>query len=711
MKIKLFLILFCVSLSSLMAQSIVVNDPNDPETNFSAEELIQEVLVSGSTCVDISLTNLAENPDGVNDVSQRSWGYFRKGDTDFPFDEGIILSTGFAVTAEGPNDSGGTSDIGTGWDGDIDIKTLLDNEYGSDIITNNATVFEFTFTSSLPEITFDFIFASEEYEDDFECTDTFRDGFGFLIKGPGIPDDSGAPFGGVNVGQVPGSANVPVSTASIHREAMAGDVELPCAGQVLNVDFFPDLYVSNDAGNTDNVPIEFDGLTATLVTASLDILPNEEYTVKLVIADRGDSSFDSAVFLRAGSFDIGNVDLGDDILLDGGAAVCEEEIFTLDAGDNGDATYRWFKDGIEIPNETNNTLDITTTGLYGVEITIGQGDCIITDEILVEFFPLPEFELGEDQIICGGETTTLDATVTNPDELDNIMYKWFRDGVEIAGETNSTLVVSTTGLYGAEVTGNGCTVEDEVNVELVEFTVDIGDMVEPCGDASFEIIPIIEGADSTDATYEWSTGETSPTITVAEDGTYSVTVTISGCMVSDDVIINFRALPVVDLGETIIKCAQDAVILSAIPANVDEGAVTYTWFLGGGVIPGETSSTLEAFDAGLYTVEVSDEGCVGTASLDIEFYANENCVITQGISPNGDNSNDQLDLEFLNDKSGIEKLSVYNRLGTLVYEKTNYINEWAGQTTDGVELPVGTYFYVITLQAENPITGWIYLNK
>ena len=132
MKIKLFLILFCVSLSSLMAQSIVVNDPNDPETNFSAEELIQEVLVSGSACVDINLTNLAENPDGTTNIEERSWGYFRKGDTDFPFDEGIVLSTGFAVSAEGPNDSGGTSDVGTGWDGDIDIKTLLDNEYGSD---------------------------------------------------------------------------------------------------------------------------------------------------------------------------------------------------------------------------------------------------------------------------------------------------------------------------------------------------------------------------------------------------------------------------------------------------------------------------------------------------------------------------------------------------------------------------------------------------
>jgi len=235
-----------------MAQSIVVNDLGDPETNLTAEELITEVLVSGSSCVDIELTNLAENPDGINNIAERSWGYFKNNGTNFPFEEGVILSTGFAVSAQGPNDVGGSSDLGTNWGGDIDLKALLDNEYGGNEDTNNATVFEFTFSSNLNEVQFEFIFASEEYEDDFECTNQFRDGFAFLVNGPGLPNDSGAPFGGTNIASVEGSANIPVSTASIHRESMPGDVELPCPGQVSGVDFFPDLYVSNqDANNTD----------------------------------------------------------------------------------------------------------------------------------------------------------------------------------------------------------------------------------------------------------------------------------------------------------------------------------------------------------------------------------------------------------------------------------------------------------------------------
>ena len=202
-----------------LAQSISVNNPADPQSAFSAEELVQEVLVSGSSCIEIELTNLSENPTGVGNPAEQSWGYFQNNEGNFPFEEGIILSSGFAISAEGPN-TGDTSDGDFGWAGDVDLKAILDNQYGTNEDTNNATVFEFTFVSSLNEATFEFIFASEEYEDQWECTDDFRDGFAFLIKGPGIPDDSGAPFGGTNVAAIPGSNNVPVSTATIHRDLL-----------------------------------------------------------------------------------------------------------------------------------------------------------------------------------------------------------------------------------------------------------------------------------------------------------------------------------------------------------------------------------------------------------------------------------------------------------------------------------------------------------
>jgi len=714
MKIKIIITILFLSSIIMKGQSIIVNDANDPQTNLTAEELIQEVLVSGSSCINISLINLADNPNGANDLTQRSWGYFRDGGSNFPFENGIILSSGYGVSAEGPNETGATSDLGNNWPGDIDIKTILDNQYGTNVDTNNATVFEFTFFSSLSEVNFEFIFASEEYENEWECSDNFRDGFAFLVKGPGIPDVSGAPFGGTNIAAIEGSVNVPVSTATIHLDPADDPVNgFLCGGEVQGVNYFPEFYVSNDNDNINDLPIEFDGATVSLTTATLQIIPNEEYTIKMVIADRGDSSYDSAVFLKAGSFDIGNVDLGEDILIDAGNAVCHGETIILDAGSNPEAAFRWFKDGVEIPGEITSTLEVTENGLYGVEITFPSSpDCLITDEVIIEFLPIPEFDLGEDQLICDEEIITLDATVTNPDDLSDITYKWFRDGTEITGETNSTLVVTVSGLYSVEVEGNGCLESDEVNITLVSFTVTIGDEIALCDEESYEIVPVIIGEDPLNATYLWSTGETTPTIVVTETGNYSVEVTIDECVESDDVDITLGTSPMIELGDDITKCAQDIEIISAVPSNIDEGNVIYKWYLDGGLLEDETSSSIEVIAEGIYSVEVENEGCFASDSVTVQFYDNENCVITQGISPeNLDGLNDNLDLEFLNDKYDITNITIYNRHGLLVYEKDEYINEWRGQSSNGDLLPVGLYYYVIHLNSQSPITGWIYINK
>ncbi|MBY8963547.1 gliding motility-associated C-terminal domain-containing protein [Flavobacterium sp. D11R37] len=80
--------------------------------------------------------------------------------------------------------------------------------------------------------------------------------------------------------------------------------------------------------------------------------------------------------------------------------------------------------------------------------------------------------------------------------------------------------------------------------------------------------------------------------------------------------------------------------------------------------------------------------------------------IPRGISPNGDNLNDTFDL------SGfcIKKINIFNRYGMLVYESTNYTNEWYGQHANG-DLPSATYFYHITLFSGKQITGWVYVQK
>lgn len=78
--------------------------------------------------------------------------------------------------------------------------------------------------------------------------------------------------------------------------------------------------------------------------------------------------------------------------------------------------------------------------------------------------------------------------------------------------------------------------------------------------------------------------------------------------------------------------------------------------------------------------------------------------IPKGISPNGDGDNDTFDLTG----QCVEMITIFNRYGLSVFEADNYTDQWHGQSNGGM-LPVGTYFYTLTLSAGERMTGWIYL--
>ncbi|GAA0871457.1 hypothetical protein GCM10009117_06030 [Gangjinia marincola] len=380
---KITFVVFILT-SVINAQSILVNEPFDPRTDFTVEQLIEEVLFltsagNGDVIVEGFQGNTNTSPN------QRSWGVFLNPGGDFPFGQGLILSSGFANTAEGPNNDSGAS--GSGWAGDADIQAVLDNQYGTTVPTNDATFWEFTFVPIGCEVSFNYVFASEEYEADFECADAVRDGFAFLLKGPGLPDDSGTPFGGTNIAAIPGSNNVPVSTATIHADTFL------CGDEQLGVNYFPDLYVSNSGANNQNV-VQYDGYTEIL-TARADVIPGQQYTIKLVVADRGDTVLDSAVFFQAGSFQTG-VALPDDFITADGNAVCEGDVITLNPNLNTTGDFIWSVLNPDtglfevIPGATNPTLDVTQAGTYQVEVEITSG-CVLVDDITVEFTGSPDF--------------------------------------------------------------------------------------------------------------------------------------------------------------------------------------------------------------------------------------------------------------------------------------------------------------------------------
>ena len=83
--------------------------------------------------------------------------------------------------------------------------------------------------------------------------------------------------------------------------------------------------------------------------------------------------------------------------------------------------------------------------------------------------------------------------------------------------------------------------------------------------------------------------------------------------------------------------------------------------------------------------------------------------IPEAISPNGDGYNDQWFLDSIS--ADIDKVEIFDRRGVLVYDKSNYTNEFVGKNNNGNDLPAATYFYVIKLKNDKKITGWLYITR
>jgi gliding motility-associated-like protein len=81
------------------------------------------------------------------------------------------------------------------------------------------------------------------------------------------------------------------------------------------------------------------------------------------------------------------------------------------------------------------------------------------------------------------------------------------------------------------------------------------------------------------------------------------------------------------------------------------------------------------------------------------------CKIPKGISPNGDGENDSFDLAGFS----VKNLIIYSRDSRIVYEKSNYINEWHGQDFKNRKLPPATYYYHLETESGEELVGWVFI--
>lgn len=250
--------------------------------DFGDTDLVEDIFITGE-CVDISNVTFQGNDLAL--------GSFSNGMNVIGIESGIIMATGNIIDAEGPNTTTSmTTDFGDTW-GDNDLAQTAGISDGNIF---DAAVLEFDFVPTTSLVTFEYVFASEEYCD--YVNSQFNDMFGFYLSGPGID----GPFSNnaINIARLPSNDAV-VSINSVNH--------------LTNSDF----YVHNvPAGQAQSIPcnnppagnpitailIEYDGFTVSL-TATAQLQPCETYHIKLGIADAVDGLYDSAIFLGAKSFD------------------------------------------------------------------------------------------------------------------------------------------------------------------------------------------------------------------------------------------------------------------------------------------------------------------------------------------------------------------------------------------------------------------------
>jgi hypothetical protein len=276
-------------------------------------------------------------------------GYFNNNDGDFPFEEGLILRSGNANLSGGSYTGGNSLSSTCSNLNDGDLNNVLVSTGNASGTINDATFMKFDFVPTSNLLTFNFIFASNEYGN-YQCN--FSDVFGFILTDLTTGDKQ-------NIAVVP-NTTIPISTTTVRNNLYNN------ACPSVNAQYFGSFNPNNPESD-----INFVGQTVPL-TAFANVIPNRQYSLKLAVGDYNDSMFDSAVFIEGGSLAFGNqcndniqlmafVDTNTNGIKDTGEVAFSQGTFNFVVNNDGITTENQSSNGTFyiFPENLSNSYDIS----------------------------------------------------------------------------------------------------------------------------------------------------------------------------------------------------------------------------------------------------------------------------------------------------------------------------------------------------------------
>lgn len=709
----------------------------------NADTLLQRHLAGDG----VELSNGKFNNQTGN-VQSPQIGTFNRNQSTFPFQRGLIMTTGNISVAPGPNSGSGTSST-TG------VITYTDPQLSSLMsgVTNSAAL-EFDFVAFADTFAFNYIFASEEYPE-YACSQ-YNDVFAFFLTGI---DPVTFQTTTKNVAIIPGTITasnpngVPVTINSINAGPGTSGSSGYCTPPGSSAPY-SSYYVNSTASSG----VEYDGYTTAMV-ASATILACQTYHMKMAVGNVSDEAYDSGVFLEEGSFyspQVSIIKTWENDLIEGDTLIqnCRSLDLTFKLprpaftgnisviiDPRGDAVlgqdYSLYKpNGAAITHENNEFSYPAGTDEQNVHVSI-LPDAHFTDDNPVKtviLYIATERCAGREDtrlydtitlyLLANDSVRVVSKEVTVCDKLESIdveqtrgtaptYYEWIpTTGISHPDHLSSECNITQSNTYQLIARDKWNCMSDTATVQVnivpkPEFTVTY------TPDHGCKPLPVTLQAQYTpnyasllwnitnDSIFTYTDSTATLHTSLSEPGYYNISLLVESAPGCSDSISFPNAIHVSDYPHANFSFSpeepENGEEVFFYNHSTGENITNYAWSFGDGHSSyiEEPSHAYHLTESDLMTVHLTvtnSDGCSGDTVVTVPVEDNFAFYVPNSFTPNNDSKND-IFLPQVRDVASYD-FTIYTRTGELIFYTNNPEIGWDG-TVKGSPAPEGVYLWKI----------------